>query len=558
MKRTMRILLVVLFVAAVGGGYFYYRSRTAGTAVNAAGAAATTYTQIVQVTRGNLSSTLSVVGQLAAEQSSILSFAHMSGTTELKTVSVTAGEVVTKGQVLATIDDASYRQALDQARSDLQAAEKTLTDLTTAATALEIAQADATAATAEQSLEQAKADLADLQDPDLTTLENAIKDAQDNITLLQLEEEQAQRDSLAKSERDLTYSVNWYERRIEQLKALKNPNLEQLQELSDDQDKLSAARADLASVQAQRELARQAREAEMAQAQGTLAEAQEALAGAKAGGDKLALAQAQLAVNEADVNLQSAQEARKELDQGADATKIATARAAVDKKRLTVSNAEIALAGTQLVAPFGGTILDVNASEGDRVSAGSNILTVANLKVLRVEASVDETAIRQVSVGQEASITFDAFPGQTFTGKALEVPLQGTLQGDVMVYSVPVSLIGAEKLTLLVGMTANVEIQVGAVQDALLVPTLALTQFNNRYQVLVPNTTDPKGSPEAVPVQIGLSNGTYTVVTKGLNEGDKVLVQLEKGSSTSSNRYGREVRVGGGAMGGFGGIFGGR
>ena len=35
-------------------------------------------------------------------------------------------------------------------------------------------------------------------------------------------------------------------------------------------------------------------------------------------------------------------------------------------------------------------------------------------------------------------------PGQNFTGKVLEVPLQGMLQGDVMVYSVPISLTGAE------------------------------------------------------------------------------------------------------------------
>ena len=113
--------------------------------------------------------------------------------------------------------------------------------------------------------------------------------------------------------------------------------------------------------------------------------------------------------------------------------------------------------------------------------------------------------------------------------------MQGTLQGDVMTYSVPVSLTGAEKLTLLVGMTANVEIQVGTATNALLVPTMALTQSNNRYQVLVPNTTDPDGSPEAAPVEIGLSNGTYTVVTKGLNVGDKVLVQLDTSSSSSSS-----------------------
>ena len=201
---------------------------------------------------------------------------------------------------------------------------------------------------------------------------------------------------------------------------------------------------------------------ELAKDKVALADAQEALAKAKAGGDKLTLAQAQLAVHEAEVSLQAAQEARQELDAGADATKIATAQAAVDKKRLAVSDAEAALAGTQLVAPFDGTILETNVSAGDQVTANTTILTLANLETLQVVASVDETTIRQVSEGQDATITFDAFPGQSFTGEVLAVPLQGSLQGDVMVYGVPVSLTGAENLSLLVGMTANVEIQDGA------------------------------------------------------------------------------------------------
>lgn len=554
MKRALRILLALLFIAAVGGGYFYYRSRAAGGATTSS-ASAETYTQVIQVTQGDLSSTLSVVGQLAAEQSASLNFEHLSGTTELATLAITAGAVVTQGQVLATINDASYRLTLEQAKSDLQAAEETLADLQTPPTALEIAQADVMVASAEQMLEQAKSDRAELRNADLTALENAVKDAQDSLTLLQIQSEQAQRDSLAKSERDLQYSVYWYERRVEQLKALKNPTVEQTAELAEDEVKLADARVDLASVQAQRELTRQSREAELAQKQVALAEAQAALAEAQAGGNKLSLAQAQLAVSQAEVSLQSAQIARSELDAGADATKLAAAQAAVDKKKLAVSNAAIALAGTQLVAPFDGTILEVNADEGDRVLASSRILTLANLKALQVVASVDETTIRQVSTGQDATITFDAFPGQSFSGKVLEVPLQGTLQGDVMTYSVPVSLTGAEKLTLLVGMTANVEIQVGTVTNALLVPTMALTQSNNRYQVQVPNTTDPTGSPESVPVEIGLSDGTYTVVTKGLNVGDKILVQFDTSSSSSSTR---STRIGSGAMGGLGGMFGGR
>jgi HlyD family secretion protein len=265
-----------------------------------------------------------------------------------------------------------------------------------------------------------------------------------------------------------------------------------------------------------------------------LAEAQEVLAEALAGGDKLTLAQAQLAVREAEVALQSAQEARQELDEGADATTIATAQADVDKKRLAVSDAETALAGTRLTAPFDGTILKTNVSQGDLVTANTTILTVANLKTLQVVASVDETTIRQVSAGQDATISFDAFPGQSFQGKVLSVPLQGTLQGGVMVYDVPVSLTGAEKLALLVGMTANVKIQVGQAADALLVPTMALQKVNGLYQVLVPNTTDPNGEPEAVPVEVGLSDGTYTQITKGLNASDQVVVQAK---TTQSNNF---------------------
>ena len=104
-----------------------------------------------------------------------------------------------------------------------------------------------------------------------------------------------------------------------------------------------------------------------------------------------------------------------------------------------------------------------------------------------------------------------------------------------MVYAVPVSLTGADNLALLVGMTANVEIQVGQATDALLVPTLALSKANGLYQVLVPNTTDPNGDPVAVPVEVGLSDGAYTQITKGLNPGDQVVVQIASTSSSSSS-----------------------
>ncbi len=541
MKKIIRLALAVLLVGVIAGGYWYYRSHTATAATSTSGQ---TYTQVVQVKQGSLNAAVSVVGALEAVQSADLAFEHLSHTTNLASLAITAGNTVTTGQVLATVDSALYQQALDQAQSDLAAAEKTLADLKEPATALEIAQADLNVAKAQYQLQKAQDTLDDLVNPDLLSLESAVADAQSALAkaqsnLLAQQQDQSYKDQLsrlvtAEATPQATYSRlaaetytdEYYQDRLELA-----------------YNKLMDAKSTRVTYEINRQISTLQAEMQLRKAEKTLADAQEALADAQAGNDPatsagLALAQAQVVVNEAQVSLQTAQAARTELLAGMDATKIATAQADVDKKRLAASDAAIALAGTKLVAPFDGTILKTNVVAGGQVAANTTILTIANLKTLQVVASVDETTIKQVSAGQTAAITFDAFAGQTLTGTVQAVPLQGTLQGGVMVYDVPISLTGADKLALLVGMTANVKIQVGQTGQtgtALLVPTVALQKANGLYQVLVPNTADPQGDPVAVSVEVGLSDGTYTEITKGLNAGDQVVYQVAATTSTNNN-----------------------
>jgi macrolide-specific efflux system membrane fusion protein len=175
---------------------------------------------------------------------------------------------------------------------------------------------------------------------------------------------------------------------------------------------------------------------------------------------------------------------------------------------------------------------------GNLIGSGTSILTLADLKSLQVAAAVDETTIKRVSSGQTAQVTFDALVGQTLRGQVGEVPLQGALQGGIMVYTVDISLSGADKLPLLVGMTANVKIATGQAQNALLVPTMAVLRGSSGYQVMAPNPADPTGAPTAVTVEIGLSDGVNTQITKGLNLGDKVLVQLTSTTTNNNNQRG--------------------
>ncbi len=559
MKWVFRIAGVALVLALAGAGFWYLRGRGATTGA----ANGNTYTQVVTVQRGDLSSVVTVVGELAAVHSASLTFERMKGSTRLLTLTVRPGSVVAAGDVLATIDPAPYQQALDQARGDLLAAEEKLADLRTPATALAIARADQTVAKARHDLAQAQADLAVLRAPDLSNLQEAVRTAQDNLTLAKLQQILTEHNSLARNERELGYAVNWHQRRIAELEALVangQANAEQAQKLADEREALGEAQANLARVQAERQLALAAAAAEVRKAEAALAEAQSALRDAQAMSSPatgssasasavLKLARAELAVQEARVALAAAEEARAKLDVGPDAAALAAAQAEVDKKRLAVADAEAALAGTTLVAPFAGTVLQAPVAVGDTVTANTRIATVADLTRLQVLAAVDETVVRRVAAGQAAVVTFDALPGRTLQGEVSSVPLQGALQGGVTVYEVPIALHGVEGLPLLVGMTANVAIQTGTVENALLVPTMALVRSGGMYQVRVPNTLHPAGGVELAPVEVGLSDGTHTQVLRGLNEGDQVIVELTT-SASATNFRGFGMTMGAGQGGG--------
>lgn len=537
MRLIKPLVIVIVVVAVVAGGYWFYQANLAP---KTAAKAATGFTQVVEVTKGNLSSTLSVVGELEALQQADLTFERMKGSAKMLTLQVSAGNTVTAGQVMATIDPAPYQQALDQASSDLQSAQEKLTKLKTPATALQLAKADLAVAQAEYNLQQAQETLKDLLVPDVAALESSVADAQsalakaqgdlvalqndtataDNVTKLRETENKASTEYARLSSFD--YSDNAYQDSV-QVSLNKLRNAQDARITAEVQQQVNILNAQI-----------QVRKANQA-----VINAQNALATAKAGGDKAALSKAQLAVRNAEVSLSTAKDARTTLVQGSDVAIVAAAQADLDKKRLSLADATAALAGTKLTAPFAGTVLQTYVTPGNLVGGSTKIVTVANMKALQVVASVDETTIKRVSQGQIAQITFDALPGQVLRGQVGEVPLQGALQGGVMVYDVPLPVTGTERLPLLIGMTANVKIQSGQVQNALLVPAMAIQRTSGGYQVMIPNAADPKGAPVVVPVEIGLTDGVNTQIIRGLNLGDKVLVQMSSTQQNNNQRGGQ-------------------
>ncbi|MGC8827791.1 MAG: biotin/lipoyl-binding protein, partial [Anaerolineae bacterium] len=118
MKRgAVRALWIVGLVILLGaGGFWVYQSRVASQGSSNTSTSGV-YTQIVEVTRGDLTATVSVVGQLQAVRQAELMFEHMSGTAELKELHVKVGQEVKAGDVLAAIDPTPYGQALEEAQA---------------------------------------------------------------------------------------------------------------------------------------------------------------------------------------------------------------------------------------------------------------------------------------------------------------------------------------------------------------------------------------------------------------------------------------------------------
>jgi multidrug resistance efflux pump len=120
----------------------------------------------------------------------------------------------------------------------------------------------------------------------------------------------------------------------------------------------------------------------------------------------------------------------------------------------------VALARCEIRSPFDGTVGAIQVRAGELVVPNQPLVTLGDLATLRVETTdLGEFDVARVTVGQEATITFDALPNQTFTGRLTRIdPMADPGSGGVN-YTAVVEL---DEIPDQVrwGMTAFVDIEV--------------------------------------------------------------------------------------------------
>ena len=166
-------------------------------------------------------------------------------------------------------------------------------------------------------------------------------------------------------------------------------------------------------------------------------------------------------------------------------------------------------------------------------SGEMTLVTISPDTQMSISLSVDETDILSLEVGQEAAVVISSISDETsYTGTVTAIDTTATSSGGVTQYTAVVTI--DKQDGMLSGMSATVTITIEGVENALLLPEDAVTQTSTTAYVYTSydETTGELGG--MVEVSLGLSNGSYVEITDGLSEGDTVYYTESSSDSTGA------------------------
>lgn len=476
--------------------------------------------QIVTAFTGDLAATASASGKVLPQRSAAIAV-ETPGIA--RAVFVQEGEAVEAGAPLVQLETADLEAAVENARHDLALQQANLEDLLADPLPEEVAAAEA-------AVESARAQLQTLQDgprpEEIAAAEANLAAAEAGVWASSEQAQQAQsganeseiaraRAQLAAAELELTRAQQANE---------DNPVFETHQAMVEAQEAVDVARAELDALLAGPNddsvgAAQAGVGASAAQRDARQAELDQLRAGA--GPTQIAAAEATLAQAEAALDA---------LISGPTEEAVRAAEAQVRQAELALEDAEAMLEEATLRAPFAGVVTAVHVQEGEL--AADLVAEILDTDSLEVVLTVDEADIGALEPGQQATVTLETWPDESFESEIINIAptASTTAESALVTYAVHLSLDQATR-PVRAGMTANANLVTMQREDVLLLPSQAIIadrQAGRYYVDLVLDEGDATPGAgvnvERVEVVIGLRDDQNTQILEGLQEGDHVRV----------------------------------
>lgn len=238
------------------------------------------------------------------------------------------------------------------------------------------------------------------------------------------------------------------------------------------------------------------------------------------------------------------------LDRSRDAYERARARtmpdeASIAERQAALHAAESNLGNTDIVSPIDGIVVSRNVELGQRVAANLEtrlFLIAPDPTIMQVGLTIGEKDIGEITLGDKASFTVDAFPNRLFAGEVVHIsPSPRTLQ-NIVTYGVIIKVFNPD-LLLKPAMRATIQIVAGRCDNALRAPDQALRYWPG-VRKAPPGAVGSRtlsndssrlwilrdGRLTEIAVQLGLDEGTYTEIVEGdLQPGDELIIGEDAG-----------------------------
>lgn len=505
LKSKTGIALIAIVV--IGGGWLMVKRSQK-----------TTY-QFVPVTRGSITEVVSVTGNVTSTNSVDLGFQN-GGT--IASVRYQQGDSVPQGATIAVLDTSQLEAQLAQAQANVQTQQATLENLQAGATPQSIAVSETALNAARQTLKNSYASVPNAVAGAYTSANDAVRNqlssfftnAETNDPQLTFQVSNSQIVNNIEAERQaMSLTLNSWQTAIQNISSTAPSStmdaalVNGLANAGQAKTLLATALSAIvnsANVSPTLEAAYKTDITngmnELNASIGSMNSLTQSISSEKA---SVAQAQAQL-----DLTLS-----------GSTPQEIDAQKAQVAQAQANVQAIQAQIANSYLIAPMSGVITTQNAKIGEIATPGVPLVSMISPNSLEIDADIPEVDISKIALNDKVSITLDAFPNETFTGKVFFIDPAETVLSGVVDYEVKIAF-DKKDARLKSGLTANLNIMAQTDSNVLILPQYAILQNTNGAFV----ETILNGGVTTTPVTLGISDNNGNVeVTSGVSEGERVI-----------------------------------
>lgn len=206
---------------------------------------------------------------------------------------------------------------------------------------------------------------------------------------------------------------------------------------------------------------------------------------------------------------------------------------AVDRTDQALKLVDDRLRKTRILAPFDCTVLTRPVSLGQTVSgaagfnSGTEVMSIANLNDMVVNAHVNQADVVRLQVGRDVEIQAESVPGTKMRGVVERVAPQAVIKNGIKGFAARIAIKEIDP-RIRPGMTALLSIPVSSADNVLAIPLAAVFSERGERYVFVKNGDDTF---ERRDIILGVADYAFAEVVQGLSAGEIVSLDQTVGAS---------------------------